>query len=271
MYDVAVIGAGPGGYVAAIRCAQLGLKTVCIDDREKGGKAALGGTCLNVGCIPSKALLESSELVEKARLQFADHGISGEIAFDLSVMQKRKEKIVDAHTKGIDFLFRKNKVDSVLGRGRVISRGEAYAIELDSGERIEARHVIIATGSSPRRLEGIPFGKRIVDSSGALSFRDVPKRLGIIGAGVIGLEIGSIWRRLGSEVTLIEALSEFLPLADEKISREALRHFGKQFSIRLGAKVQGIVPAKWVDLASKPKAQRHKVCGRVWGDCRLPF
>ncbi len=241
MYDVAVIGGGPGGYVAAIRCAQLGLKTVCIDDREKNGKASLGGTCLNVGCIPSKALLESSELVEKAKSEFASHGIStGEIAFDLSVMQQRKEKIVDAHTNGISFLFRKNKVDSVLGRGRLASKGDPYSIELDSGERIEARHVIIATGSSPRKLEGIPFGKRIVDSSGALSFREVPRRLGIIGAGVIGLEIGSIWNRLGSEVTLIEALTEFLPSADEKISKEALRQFGKQLSIRLGAKVQRV-------------------------------
>ncbi|HQT26989.1 MAG TPA: FAD-dependent oxidoreductase, partial [Burkholderiales bacterium] len=236
MYDVAVIGAGPGGYVAAIRCAQLGLRTVCIDDREKDGKALLGGTCLNVGCIPSKALLESSGNFEKAKLEFALHGISaGEISIDLSVMQQRKQKIVDAHTLGIAFLFRKNGVESLLGRARIKSAGETCSIEV-SGKMIDARHVVIATGSLPRMPEGIAFGERIVDSSGALAFEEIPEKLGIIGAGVIGLELGSVWRRLGSEVTLLEALPAFLPSADERISKEALRLFRKQsgWTIRLG-------------------------------------
>ncbi len=239
MYDVAVIGAGPGGYVAAIRCAQLGLRTICIDDREKDGKAALGGTCLNVGCIPSKALLESSEHFEKAKLDFALHGIStGEMSIDLAVMQKRKQQIVDAHTSGIAFLFRKNGVESMLGRARIASAGESCSIEV-SGKRIETAHVIIATGSSPRTIEGIPFGEKIVDSTGALAFRAIPEKLGIVGAGVIGLELGSIWRRLGSDVTLFDALPDFLPLADQSISKEALRIFRKQsgWRIRLGTRL----------------------------------
>ncbi|MHB1099408.1 MAG: dihydrolipoyl dehydrogenase, partial [Burkholderiales bacterium] len=242
-YDVAVIGAGPGGYVAAIRCAQLGLRTVCIDDREKGGKPALGGTCLNVGCIPSKALLESSENYEKARMEFASHGILiKEMAVDLAKMQARKSSIVDAHTSGISFLFRKNRVESILGRARLKSIGEHCVIEVargDEAERLEAKHVIIATGSSPRQLEGALFGNRIVDSSGALAFEEIPKKLGIIGAGVIGLELGSVWRRLGSEVTLLEASPEFLPSADEKISKEALRQFRKEagWTINLDIKV----------------------------------
>ena len=242
-YDVAVIGAGPGGYVAAIRCAQLGLKTVCIDDREKGGKPAPGGTCLNVGCIPSKALLESSENYEKARMEFASHGILiSEMAVDLAKMQARKSSIVDAHTNGISFLFRKNRVESILGRARLKAIGEHCVVEVAQGdrtERLEAKHVIIATGSSPRKLEGAIFGNRVVDSSGALAFEEIPKKLGIIGAGVIGLELGSVWRRLGSEVTLLEASPEFLPLADEKISKEALRQFRKEagWTINLGVKV----------------------------------
>lgn len=244
MYDVAVIGAGPGGYVAAIRCAQLGLKTVCIDDREKGGKAALGGTCLNVGCIPSKALLESSENFEKAKNEFASHGIRFEaISFDLAAMQERKQRIVDTHTGGIDFLFRKNRVESILGQATIKSAGKTCSIEVSGkAERIEAKHVILATGSSPRMPDGVSFGKRVVDSSGALGFDEVPKSLGIIGAGVIGLELGSVWRRLGSEVTLLESLAEFLPSADEKISKEALRQFRKQkgWAIDFGVRILSV-------------------------------
>ena len=239
-YDVAVIGAGPGGYVAAIRCAQLGLKTVCIDERERDGKGLLGGTCLNVGCIPSKALLESSENFERAKHGFPSQGILiGDLKLDLQAMQERKRKIVDAHTNGIAFLFKKNKVDSILGRARIVSGGEAYQLEISSGATVEAKHVIIATGSSPRKIEGAPFGPRIVDSSGALSFEEAPKRLGIIGAGVIGLELGSVWRRLGSEVTLLESSPEFLPLADGKISKEAMRLFGRDqgWTIKLGVNV----------------------------------
>ena len=245
-YDVAVIGAGPGGYVAAIRCAQLGLRTVCIDDREKSGKPAPGGTCLNVGCIPSKALLESSENYEKARMEFASHGILiREMTVDLAKMQARKGSIVDAHTNGISLLFRKNRVESILGRARLKSIGEHCLIEValgDRTERLEAKHVIIATGSSPRKLEGAIFGNRIVDSSGALAFEEIPKKLGIIGAGAVGLELGSVWRRLGSEVTQLEASPEFLPLADEKISREALGQFRKEmgWTVNLGTKVLSV-------------------------------
>lgn len=242
-YDVAVIGAGPGGYVAAIRCAQLGFRTACIDERERGGRALLGGTCLNVGCIPSKALLESSEYYERAKRGFSSHGILiGNLSLDLQAMQERKRKIVDAHTNGIAFLFKKNKIDSILGRARIISGGEVYKLKISTGETIEAKHVIIATGSRPRALEGIPFGSMIVDSSGALEFDEVPKRLGIIGAGVIGLELGSVWRRLGSEVTLLEASAEFLPLADEKVSKEAFRQFGRDhgWSIKLGIEIFSI-------------------------------
>ena len=244
--DVAVIGAGPGGYVAAIRCAQLGLKTVCVDDREKDGRPALGGTCLNVGCIPSKALLESSENYEKARTKYASHGILiNEMAVDLAKMQARKSSIVDAHTSGIAFLFRKNGVESILGRARLKSVGEHCILEVASGDKtelLEAKHVIIATGSSPRTLEGATFGNRIVDSSGALAFEEIPRKLGIIGAGVIGLELGSVWRRLGSEVVLLEASPEFLPLADEKISKEALKQFRKEagWTINLGIKILSI-------------------------------
>jgi dihydrolipoamide dehydrogenase len=243
VYDVAVIGAGPGGYVAAIRCAQLGLKTVCIDDREKDGKVLLGGTCLNVGCIPSKALLESSGNYEKAKHSFPSQGIMiGSLGLDLHAMQERKHKIVETHTNGIAFLFRKNKIDSVLGRAKIVSGGETYTLETSSGDKVEAKHVIIATGSSPRKIEGIPFGSNIVDSSGALSFEEVPKRLGIIGAGAIGLELGSVWRRLGSEVTLLESASEFLPLADEKVSKEAWRLFGRDhgWTMKLGIKIISI-------------------------------
>ncbi len=240
-YDVAVIGAGPGGYVCAIRSAQLGLKTVCVDERmDEAGKAALGGTCLNVGCIPSKALLESSENYEKAREEFSSHGITfGEIGFDVGAMQARKKRIVDSHTSGIAFLFKKNKVDSMLGRARIEATGEFYRISVSGGQQIEAKHVVIATGSSPRQISAAPLGGRIVDSTGALSFQSVPDRLCIIGAGVIGLELGSVWRRLGSDVTILEAMPDFLPMADGKISKEALRLFrkNKDWSIRLGVEI----------------------------------
>lgn len=259
-YDVAVLGAGPGGYVAAIRCAQLGFKTVCIDDRSNGeGRSAPGGTCLNVGCIPSKALLESSGNLDRAKHEFASHGIVvKDIGVDLAVMLSRKEKIVNTHTGGIGFLFKKNKVESILGRARLVSSADAYVIEVTSGkgtERMEARHVIIATGSIPRGLDLAPFGGKIVDSSGALSFDSIPERLGIIGAGVIGLELGSVWRRLGSDVTLFEASPDFLPAADGKIAKEALRQFRKDkgWTINLGVdilsvnEIDGVVKVKYKD------------------------
>jgi dihydrolipoamide dehydrogenase len=238
-YDVAVIGAGPGGYTAAIRAAQLGLKTVCIDDfKNAKGKASLGGTCLNVGCIPSKALLESSEDYERVQHKFAEHGIKVEgVSFDLATMLARKDKIVDTFTGGIATLFRKNRVASLTGHGRFAAAGENYRIEVRDGDKsqvIEARNVIIATGSAARQLPGAPTdNERIVDNVGALSFTEVPKRLGVIGAGVIGLEMGSVWKRLGSDVNILEALPSFLPAADEQVAKEAFRVFNGTLDLKI--------------------------------------
>ncbi len=251
-FDVAVIGAGPGGYTAAIRAAQLGLNTVCIDEwKNAKGKPSLGGTCLNVGCIPSKALLESSENYERALHKFGEHGITvKDVAVDIATMLARKDKIVDTFTGGIGLLFRKNKVASMHGRGRFVAGGTAYQIEVRNGdvaEVIEARHVIIATGSIPRQL---PFAAvdndRIVDNTGALSLPQVPKRLGVIGAGVVGLEMGSVWKRLGSQVTILEALPNFLQAADEQVAKEALRVFTKVvgLDIRLGVKIGAVKTSK---------------------------
>ena len=251
-YDVAVIGAGPGGYVAAIRCAQLGLKTVCIDEwKNPQGKPALGGTCLNVGCIPSKALLESSEQYAHVQQGLADQGIkiSG-ASFDLAQMQQRKDKIVDKSTGGIAFLFRKNKVEWRPGSARFIGAGQPYRIEITQDgkqEQIETRCVIVATGSVPVALPQFPVdGVRVVDSAGALAFGEVPKRLGIIGSGVIGLEMGSIWRRLGSEVTLFDARDVFLPAVDSQIAAEGWKLFTREqgLTIQLGAKLKNLKVGK---------------------------
>jgi len=251
-FDVAVIGAGPGGYTAAIRAAQLGLNTVCIDDwKNAKGKPSLGGTCLNVGCIPSKALLESSENYERALHKFGEHGISvKDVGLDVAAMLARKDKIVDTFTGGIGLLFRKNKVTSMHGRGRFVAGGAVYKIEIGNegaAEVIEARHVIIATGSVPRQLPFAPVdNERIVDNTGALSLPQVPKRLGVIGAGVIGLEMGSVWKRLGSQVTILEALPNFLQSADEQVAKEALRIFTKVvgLDIRLGVKISAVKKSK---------------------------
>jgi dihydrolipoamide dehydrogenase len=251
-FDVAVIGAGPGGYIAAIRAAQLGLNTVCIDEFKSGdGKPSLGGTCLNVGCIPSKALLESSENYERALHKFSDHGITvKDVSLDVATMLGRKDKIVQQFTGGISLLFKKNKVTSIHGHGRLTGAGEFYRIEVskDKGsETIEAKHVIIATGSLPRQIEGVTVDNvRICDNSGALSLKEVPARLGVIGAGVIGLEMGSVWRRLGSKVTVLEALPTFLAAADEAVSREALRIFTKSvgLDIKLGCRIGRVETGK---------------------------
>lgn len=241
--DVAVIGAGPGGYVAAIRCAQLGMETVCIDEwKNAQGKASLGGTCLNVGCIPSKALLESSENYERAAHKFADHGIRVEgLSVDVPVMIARKNKIVTAFTAGIGMLFKKNKVSSLHGRGRLLghdpdeSAGNVWKIEIsndDQTEVIGARHVIIATGSVPRPLPSVAVdNQRILDNAGALALTEVPARLGVIGAGVIGLEMASVWRRLGAQVTLLEASPGFLMAADEQIAKEAYKVFTRDLGL----------------------------------------
>ena len=251
-FDVAVIGAGPGGYTAAIRAAQLGLSTVCIDEwKNAKGKPSLGGTCLNVGCIPSKALLESSENYERALHKFADHGITvKEVSVDVATMLARKDKIVDTFTGGIGLLFRKNKVASMHGHGRITAVGPVYQVEVkdgDNAETIEVKHIIIATGSSPRQLPFAPVDNdRIVDNTGALALPEVPKRLGVIGAGVIGLEMGSVWKRLGSQVTVLEAMPSFLAAADDQVSREALRIFTKVvgLDIKLGVKISAVKNAK---------------------------
>ena len=240
-FDVVVIGAGPGGYIAAIRAAQLGLKTACVDEwKTAEGKPAPGGTCTNVGCIPSKALLQSSENYEHAGHGFAEHGIAvKELAMDVAQMLKRKDKVVRQNNEGILFLFKKNKVTFFHGRGS-FAGGKAGAWEVNAaGEALTARHVIVATGSSPRALPGVPFdNKLILDNDGALAIPEVPKRLGVIGAGVIGLEMGSVWRRLGAEVTILEALPVFLGAADEAVAREALKVFTRQgLAIHMGVKV----------------------------------
>jgi dihydrolipoamide dehydrogenase len=242
-YDVAVIGAGPGGYVAAIRCAQLGLKTVCVDaGKNAAGKPVPGGTCLNVGCIPSKALLESSEYYAQLRHGLAEHGIqAGDVSVDVAVMLARKDKIVEKSTAGVAFLFRKNKVDWKPGHARFLDKGATYRIEVTGDttpEQIEARFVIVASGSVPAPLPLFPVdNQRVLDNAGALSLRRAPKHLGIIGAGVIGLELGSVWRRLGSEVTLLDTRDTFLAMADAQVAAEAWKLLTRQpgLAIRLGA------------------------------------
>jgi dihydrolipoamide dehydrogenase len=241
-YDVAVIGGGPGGYVAAIRCAQLGMTTACIDQwLDKDGKPSLGGTCLNVGCIPSKALLESSALYADLAKRMAQHGIGVEgVSLDLSALLRRKDHVVKALTTGVVGLLRKNKVDWLPGHGRLLKENWVELTGVDGNIRtVRASHIIIATGSKPAELLVAPFdGERIVDSTGALAFEAVPERLGIIGAGVIGLELGSVWQRLGAKVVLLEALDTLLPNVDAEITREAARLFKRQgLDIRLGAQV----------------------------------
>jgi dihydrolipoamide dehydrogenase len=241
-YDVIVIGAGPAGYPAAIRAAQNKLKVACIDEwKNSDGTYAFGGTCLNAGCIPSKALLESSELYQRAKDEFAVHGIRiGDLKLDLAAMQKRRASIVKTMTGGITALFRANGVAGFQGHGRLLPGNKVQVTGAEGAETIlQAKHVVLASGSAPVRIKDVPHdGNRIVDSWNALEFDAVPARLGVIGAGVIGLELGSVWRRLGSEVTVLEAMDQFLPMADQALAKEAQRHFKKQgLDIKLGAKV----------------------------------
>ncbi len=241
-FDVIVIGGGPAGYVCAIRAAQNGLRTACVDNwRNHDGSTAFGGTCLNAGCIPSKALLESSELYHRARGEFAVHGIStGEVSMDISAMQKRKAGIVKQLTGGITALFKANKVTGLEGSGEFLGDGKVRYVSHDGSEQIlHADNVVLASGSDPIELKAVPFdGKPMVDSWGALEFDAVPKRLGVIGGGVIGLELGSVWQRLGAEVTVLEAMDDFLFMADRQIAKDALRQFKRQgLEIKLGAKV----------------------------------
>jgi len=232
-FDVIVIGAGPGGYVCAIRAAQLGLKVACVEKR-----ATLGGTCLNVGCIPSKALLQSSEEFEKAGHALAEHGVIVDgVKLDLAKMQARKAEVVGANVKGVEFLFRKNKVTWLKGAGRILGAGQ---VDVD-GTVHTARHIVIATGSESTPLRGVEVDEtRIVTSTGALELDQVPGHLVVIGAGVIGLELGSVWRRLGAKVTVIEFLDRILPGMDADIAKQAQRILAKQgLDFRLGAKVTG--------------------------------
>jgi dihydrolipoamide dehydrogenase len=242
VYDVVVVGAGPAGYPAAIRAGQNKLKVACVDEWQNGdGSYAFGGTCLNAGCIPSKALLESSELFQRAKDEFAIHGIKvGELTLDLGAMQKRRASVVKTMTNGINALFKANGVVGIQGHGRLLPGNKVLVKAADGTEKtLEAKNVVLASGSIPIRLTSVPHdGKYIVDSWNALEFDAVPKRLGVIGAGVIGLELGSVWRRLGSEVVVLEALETFLPMVDQTIAKEAQRHFKKQgLDIKLGAKV----------------------------------
>ena len=254
-FDVVVIGGGPGGYIAAIRAAQLGFKVACIDEwKNAAGKPAPGGTCTNVGCIPSKALLQSSEHYDHALHHFAEHGITVKGAsMDVAKMLSRKDTVVKQNNDGILYLFKKNKVTFFHGRGAfavdtAASESRVYLINVSgaSPASLTAKHVIVATGSTARALPGAAFDEQLVLSNdGALRIGDVPKKLGVIGAGVIGLEMGSVWRRLGADVTVLEGLPAFLGAVDEQVAKEALKLFTKQgLKISLGVKVGTIKTGK---------------------------
>ncbi len=250
-FDVVVIGGGPGGYIAAIRAAQLGFKVACIDEwKNASGGPAPGGTCTNVGCIPSKALLQSSEHFDHANHHFAEHGITATgVKMDIAKMLARKDTVVKQNNEGILFLFKKNKVTFFHGRGSfVAAKDGAYEIKVAGKveETISGKHVVVATGSSARTLPGTPFDEdNILSNDGALRIGAVPKKLGLIGSGVIGLEMGSVWRRLGAEVTVLEGLPTFLGAVDQQIAKEAHKAFIKQgLKIELGVKVGEIKSAK---------------------------
>jgi dihydrolipoyl dehydrogenase len=247
-FDVVVIGGGPGGYIAAIRSAQLGLAAACVDEWQGAdGKAALGGTCTNIGCIPSKALLQSSENFEQAGHGFAGHGVKVKgLELDLAQMLKRKDQVVRQNNDGIAYLFKKNKVAFFHGRGSFAGSGGGGHYIAAGKESLSAKHVVVATGSSARALPGAAFDEKLIlSNAGALAMTEVPKRLGIIGAGVIGLELGSVWRRLGAQVTILEALPAFLGAADEQVAKEAAKVFAKQgLDIQLGVKISKVSTSK---------------------------
>ncbi|MDO5653794.1 MAG: FAD-dependent oxidoreductase, partial [Brachymonas sp.] len=266
IFDLIVIGAGPGGYIAAIRAAQLGKKVACIDAASNAeGKPTPGGTCTNVGCIPSKALLQSSEYFELAQKHFAEHGISANgVQIDVAAMVARKDKVVEQNNAGILYLFKKNKVQFFHGTGSFVAAQkeggvDGYTIQVSPAQKdgaeetLFAPHIVIATGSQPRALPGAPFDEKfILSNTGALALAAVPQKLGVIGAGVIGLEMGSVWRRLGAEVTILEGLPDFLGAADAQIARDAKRAFDKQgLKMALGVKVG--------DIKVNPKAKSSAV------------
>ncbi|MEX1994057.1 MAG: dihydrolipoyl dehydrogenase [Steroidobacteraceae bacterium] len=278
-FDVIVIGGGPAGYPAAIRAAQNKLSVACIDEwKNRDGSNAFGGTCLNAGCIPSKALLESSELYHRALHEFGTHGVKLDgVAIDVETMQKRKAGIVRGMTQGILTLFKGAGVTPLAGHGRLLAGRRVEFTGHDGGKRtLQAKHVVLASGSEPMSLRGVDFdGERIVDSWGALEFAAVPRRLCVIGAGVIGLELGSVWRRLGAETVVLEALEQFLPMADGQLAKEAARHFKKQgLDIRLGAKVTGAKVGKdgvHVNYADAKAAQSLVVDRLIVAIGRRPF
>ena len=240
MYDIIVIGSGPAGYVAAIRASQLGLKTACVEKSSSNNKPQLGGTCLNIGCIPSKALLDSSHRYADALNHFSDHGIKvTKPKIDISQMMERKNKIVSQLTSGVAGLLKANKVSQITGSAKIIDSNNVEVSNEENTELLKTKNIIIATGSKPIDIAVAEVdNKNIVDSTGALEFKAVPKTLGIIGAGIIGLELGSVWSRLGSKVTILEAMDDFLPMADSKISDDVLNEFNKQgLNINLGCKV----------------------------------
>lgn len=264
-FDVAIIGAGPGGYIAAIRCAQLGLKTVCIDQfRTAAGKPALGGVCLNIGCIPSKALLDSSGHYYHVQHQIAEHGIRvGKLELDLDLMMARKESIVSGLTGGIAMLFAKHKVTWLQGQGRLQSRNEIEVVLHDQSiEIVTAEQIIIATGSTPQATPDINFdGERILDSTGALAFKEVPARLGILGAGAVGLELGSVWSRLGSKVVILQRRDTFLPSIDRQIAEEAYLLFQLQgLDIRMSTRITAVkATPKHVNVVYEDSGGEHKL------------
>jgi dihydrolipoamide dehydrogenase len=270
-FDVVVIGAGPAGYIAAIRAAQLGLSAACIDQwKTPKGEYALGGTCLNVGCIPSKALLESSENYERVLHRFKAHGISASgVKFDLKTMLERKDRIVGKMTIGIAGLFKKNKVTWLQGHGKLVSGGTTWKIQIESSETVEAKNVILATGSKARHLPGVPVDNKLIcDNEGALAFDSVPERLGVIGAGVIGLELGSVWRRLGSNVKLLEALPTFLGAADDSVAQEAWKVFTRNqgLDIELGVQITKVSQSKKeveIQYDTKDKSSKTFACDRL--------
>ena len=248
-YDVIVIGSGPGGYVCAIRCAQLGLKTACVEKRE-----TLGGTCLNIGCIPSKALLQSSEKFDEASRHLADHGVVvGDVSLDLPAMMAHKDKVVQANVSGVEFLFRKNKVDWLKGAGRITAPDTVVV----GDQTYTTKSIVIATGSDVAPLKGIEIDeRRIVSSTGALALEAVPEHLVVVGGGYIGLEMGSVWQRLGAEVTVVEFLDRILPGMDGEVSKQMQRILAKQgMTFRLGTKVTTATASdKGVALTVEPAA-----------------
>ncbi|MGB0671212.1 MAG: dihydrolipoyl dehydrogenase family protein, partial [Rhodospirillales bacterium] len=251
-YDVVVIGGGPGGYVCAIRAAQLGLKVACVEMR-----GALGGTCLNVGCIPSKALLQSSHHFEMANTEFEEHGIEGSVKLNLKKLMARKDDVVSKLTQGIEGLFKKNKVDYLIGKGTIIGEGKvAVADAKGKTSTVTTKHIVIATGSEVTPLPGVDIDeKQIVSSTGALNLGKVPKHMVVVGAGVIGLELGSVWRRLGAEVTVVEFLDVALPGMDGEVSKQMKRILEKQgLKFQMASKVTGAKTAKTgVTLTVEPR------------------